>query len=607
MQWNLNDHLSTAGGRRAFFLPLASIPPGNTTIVAVDKDAFALSESRVDSPTPAPDGVTTDYTLAINIIEPTGGFVNEGNLPDPLIRLHAIGKGRLKFIPSGGFGFDALELELLSFTLTSFSGFPKWWKRWEEAETIPHKIIYENVDAAQLRTLVEAIVPQTTQQSGLNFPTTVTDGNKTNFIDEFFLGNNSLLAEAGTYIGTASTNQGGTPASDDRLLVLHSTYRGHSDASPHPMNPRELFALLFGNDSPEATTHPLLLKMNETGEAQTTIKLRTKRMIIRPPLRTSKRIEWESELERIHNGTEWGSSNNLDSERVFNTHERNGRVFNRSHYNNFKCNIFANDIAIRAGFRSAIHDVGASKWHFMNANSHANHVKRTTGTTDRLPMKGQAEDDSVVWAWKIEPLIRSKPEADRKDALNEAILEEGRCLVIAGARPRKFAKYKITIDPPPTSGSLTVKGIAECDKAFRKSPSGHIVIVKEVKNQPTMSGTVGHGLQKIKVDTFEAISAGVSIRTDLEFRLGGAASSASGAKGFNTLHIFELHPGKDPDTIQGLRDLNVKNRHIDKLKNTDEKAANKPLSHNTDGSVRTDGMCCQDDWPTSNTQTEVTC
>src|SRR5262249_27645676 len=129
MAWNLVDALSRPGQRRQFYLPLASIPPGRTTVRPVDFNLFDLSENHYLKDADH----ESDIALNIAIRPPAGGFTNEDSLPDPAIRLHAIGAGTVTFRPSTPAQGDSLVLQIPTFAEpldTPAGGGVKWWRRW---------------------------------------------------------------------------------------------------------------------------------------------------------------------------------------------------------------------------------------------------------------------------------------------------------------------------------------------------------------------------------------------------------------------------------------------------------------------------------------------
>ena len=140
--------------------------------------------------------------------------------------------------------------------------------------------------------------------------------------------------------------------------------------------------------------------------------------------------------------------------------------------------------------------------------------------------------------------------------------------------------------------------------SLRPNGIGHIVIIKEFLNQPTLLGKRGDGLQQIEVMTMEASGSGAVNRVYSAQLIGkaGSAGSAASAGGFIRLHLIELHPGRDPDTQQGLRNLNIRNALRNLLKTPNDRAAKRKLTHNPNGTRRTDNQCCYDNHPAPPTQ-----
>lgn len=580
MPWSLVETLGANGDqRRRFYPPLASIPPGENAVRAVGPETFTLSDNL---------GAGDDKILTIHIAPP---FTLDGSLPDPACRLHAMAPGILRFQPQDATMQDRLVLDMPMF-LAAVNA--RWWQRWVEAERLPYQIIYENVDRAELQARLLAVVPGQWSY-GLRFPPEVAlVSERTAFVANFMTGaaGHVLSVEAGAFIGTAAINpSGGT----DRVLQLHARYNGHSEATPRIMNPREFLYLLFGDDSSESLAHPLLLRMNAIGLAQPGLETRTMRL--RPPLRTFGRLEWEANLEIHAHQKNWSPAGALGAARFYNDHARGGRRFQAADYTKSnKCNLFTSEIALRAGFRAAIHPTGANGWHYIDANSHANLVHSANGATDRVAVMGRGEDAAVTWAWKIENWMRAQAIVDVQAALNGLMTHEGRCLVLAGARARRFVNQDCGVS----------KGICNCSTALRPNGIGHIVLVREVLDQPTLTPAAGEGLRRINIRTLEASGSGAGSRTAV-FQTGGAAGAAAGATGFIRLHLFELHPGGDPDTGVGLRNLNLRSENLNLLHTANEAAANRPLDLNPDGTPRNDNRCCHDRWPAANNAAVVDC
>ena len=612
MPWNLVDATSkSAPARRHWFLPLASIPVGQTNVRAIDRTLYTFTETY--SVLAQPDGRTSDVSLNVKIQIPAGGLVDEAGYPDPLIRVHAIDESRISFEPAADGRQDRLVLEMLTFAFyrtALVSGMPGWFGRWEDAQSVPTKVVYENVDRAQVEALLNGVAApvdvslenRVEPTGGLRFPVEIIQSNKAQFIMRFLAGtpDHSIYADAGAVIGAAATD----PMDNTRrLLMLHALYQDHTTDNPHPMNPRELFHLIFGDDSVEAVNHPLLVRLNELGgTTQGTVHPESKRFLIRPPLRTWKRVEWEANQEINNHSNNWTPSGSLGADRFYNNHSRVvgvvTRTFNPATFaGSNKCNLFSADISIRAGFAACVHPVDANRWHYLDANSNANRIQRVTGTVGRVAATGVSDDAARTWAWRIENDVRNQAAGSRQQFLNDKMQQEGRCLILAGARGRRFSNYTIVAG---------VNGIASCETALRRNGIGHIVIVREVLAQPNMTAPVGNGFHGINVDTWQASGSG-AVHVNYNAQLGGIAAAAAGGGGFVSLHLFELQPGGDPDTVQGLRTLNVQNVNLNLLGTLNEAAADKRITHDADGdplpAPPEPGNCCHDNHPPSNAAT----
>lgn len=511
MPWSLVEILSGATApRRAFYPPLASIPPGSTTVRVVDPNVFTPSDETT---------VTNDKVFNIRIAPP---FTPEGTLPDPAIRLHAMAPGWMRFRPQDATMEDSLIVDMPMFLAPVAA---PWWERWVEAECLPYQIIYENVDRAELEARLQSL-PLGSALHGLSLPPEIADETRRpDFIANFFAGmpGHLLSVESGAIIGTAATDPAGGA---DRLLKLRARYQGHTDAAPRFMNPREFLHLLFGTDSDEFLHHPLLLQINSVGRAQPGLESKTMRL--RPPLRTHARVMWESDFEIVPPliTNDWALAESCAA-RFYNDHARQGRHFNNGGYvGSHKCNLFISDVALRSGFRCCIHAVMANLWHYNAAGTYTNNTDNAGNATDRIPLRGNIEGTPTTWGFKFERWLRAIPAADRQARVNELMTSEGRCLILAGSRA---------------------------------VGSGHIVIVESVGARIDLvaAANAGHGLTAITLTTREAQEVGGRTRINETFSLAGPGGGADATSNFVRLHLFELHPGKDPDTLVGLRDCNV--------------------------------------------------
>jgi hypothetical protein len=509
LPWNLVESLS--GGtspRRAFYAPLASIPPSSTTIRTVFPSAF----------TPSADTLASgDKVLNVRIAQP---FSPEGELPDPAMRLHAMAPGTVRFEPADATMLDRLILEMPMF-LTPLN--VPWWERWMDADCLPYQIIYENVDRAELQARIESI-PLVTPAPlhGLSLPAEIVlPTQRDTFVQNFMSGspNHQLAAESGAVIGVAGPDPAG---GSDRVLKLRARYHGHTDASPRFMNPGEFLNLLFGDDSNDSRHHPLLLRIDGVGLVQPGLESKTMRL--RPPLRTHERVMWESRIEIFSHPADWALAGRC-GDRFYNDHAREGRAFNHTDYHGlWKCNLFISDIALRSGFRCCIHDVGNTAWHYNGAGTYADNVHNSGNANARIPLRGKIDTlRGVTWGFKFEQWLRAIPVADRIRRVNDLMTDDGRCLVLAGSRA---------------------------------VGSGHIVLIKSVGATLQLTATAGNGIDRIEVTTREASRGGGDIRTGT-FKLAGTGGAADSLSNFTRLHLFELHPGQDPDTPAGLRNCNV--------------------------------------------------
>jgi hypothetical protein len=178
MPANLIDAFPTPDrGKREFCLPLASETP-----IPRDGAATPIDWDRINSLAPAglftieDDRSHTNPVLTLRVSPPaSGSFAQDGNLPHPAIRLHAIGRGILTFKRGDNSSAHSLTLEMAGLfgkifkeNLGTVVGLnlakATWFDRWIEAGCIPKLVVYENVDLAPLqlliRTLVEASPPR---------------------------------------------------------------------------------------------------------------------------------------------------------------------------------------------------------------------------------------------------------------------------------------------------------------------------------------------------------------------------------------------------------------------------------------------------------------
>lgn len=563
MKWNLVDLLSEngsedplSGKRREFYLPLASIAPGmedTNNTRNVNKELYHLDD--------AAEQIPSDNHALIITIKPVPGFSfsDDGDFPDPSIRIHAIGGGMIRFKPTTEDIRDSLVLTMLGFQ------FPdkilpkvKWWERWIETNCIIKDVIYENINKSNLEGVLNSIeAPNTALISdrveptfGLNFPSGVTQNNKNGFITNFLQGNeeNFIVVEPGAYIGKVNAmnlSEADTPNSNKRL-TLKVIYSDHTQTSPHYMNPRELFYLLFGKDSYEATHHPLLIRFNEKGDTQDNISIEAKRMYLRPPLRTHARVKWEARKEIDNHAESWGVINSsgeyitIGPERFYNTQP----PFFKDRYpppekepntkNTNKCNLFVFEICLRSGFKVRVWLDSSINLLFYKAPDPRYKDKvpdmslaRDIRTNNTYKTKGFApltNSEGIIWGRRwTKRLIEIVTPDERCDELNKMMEEEGRCFILV--------------------------------KAISGERSGHIAIMHHAEKHnnltPKWLDESNLGLQVIRASVYEN-----SDEKALD-RVRDVYPNEPHVEG-NELFLVELCPGKDPDTVMGLSDLCVR-------------------------------------------------
>jgi hypothetical protein len=368
-------------------------------------------------------------------------------------------------------------------------------------------------------------------------------------------------------------------------------YADDSPALPQPMNPRELLYLLYGNTSTTAKAHPLLQALDKSVPAS---PRNTRQLILRPPLRTWQRVMWEAGLEATYRKAEWSDAGLLANDTLFN-HFRREDVAGSGQFDPFnytlqalvdesKCNVFVGDIAIRAGFKSPVHHLDVPVWHYLNANSYANlgqmaqvHAGQPV-TPAPIPITGTApkDDKDPPWAMTYGQMVTAGMTPDQ---INTLVKQDGRCVIVAMMRGRRFATDK--------NGHVTA---ASCSAALKKTNSGHIVFVREVTAStpghpnPSLVApvdpafTVPPFVNPRVINTMQLTSAGAfsdgadDKHTKWNPALGGRAGKNDSSLAGVRIQLIELRPGGDPDTTQGLATLNVRQTDRTKLDTADEAA-----------------------------------
>jgi hypothetical protein len=605
--WSLAEHLAQTSRARLFAVPLASaVPDGTKPVGDFSKRAVPFTRFTVaDLPDTATPNVETKSKTFSIVIDAGPGFTPEPEfptLPDPAIRLHAMTTAFVRFRTAD----QALVFETFIFGVLTAKDVP-WWQRWRDARKIPKEIAFLNVDLEDLRarirngTGVEVMpglsIPPLRSDAGEELP--VDAAQRQRFADGFFAGTDpqfTLVAQAGAVMGQAGLSGAGP----NRELRLQVRYADHTDSKPQPMNPRELLYLMFGDVSTVATTHPVLQAMEKS--VPPTAPRNTKQMILRPPLRTWRRLMWEAELEETHRAVRWADASGLPAGTVFNPLRREktaGEGFvgigyaEASTVDKNKCNILTPDLAVRAGFMVAVQPIQEPAWHYVDAGSYANLARNAQIGAGRavtpapVPIKGggsNRDDKDVVWGMTYGQKISAGMTAAEINAL---IHDEGRCLVVAMMRPSRF---EISGNP----GYVTK---ASCELAFSEVNSGHMVLVREVLANPVLTRPVDPRLltpafqgtrviRSLSLRTAGAFSDGAHSNAPwqptLNGRAGGSSSNLAGIR----IELFELMPGGDPDTIQGALSLNVRQPNPNRMNTADEAAVTRRRGAN--------GPCCFD-------------
>jgi len=543
--WNLVDPLSTDTDQRAFYLPIAALAEG-----APLQDRFLIAEStrRISSDDATALSLSLNITIRANDLD----FFTSDGVPQELIRLYAVDGGTLHFFPSTDDRPARLELILHSFGLRLYNRpFPAWWQRWVEAGQLPQRLVYENIDVADFAERLAALPVAPTDavgdgpapEGGLRFPLGVTESNKESFIADLLAGQpgSTLLCQAGAELGIAAEVPDG--ATRNRLLRLQAFYRDHTDEKPNPLQVRELLYLLFGDDSVEASTHPLLLRLQALGQEQTLQPL-TRRTTLRPPLRTWKRVQWEISQERTERPEDWSASAGLSTSHTINSYTGRNASYEDADYRGWmKSSIFALEMALRAGFRVPVHQLrDTGRWQYFPANAMAAYADLISPQVRLQVLGGQEEDSQKLWGRKPEMRLRNLPANQRQEQLNDSMQVEGRCLLVAAARPRISA----------SEGSE--------DAPFFQP--GRLLLLESVRSNLQFSSSPGTGLAALRARFTDASGADGLQQEDCLLLLSGSAASSDACYGFSQLQLIELIPGRDPTTPQGIQDLNTINRHL---------------------------------------------
>ncbi len=549
-------------GKREFCLPLASE-------TAVLSDGTLNNWDGINNLAPASlfdiedDRLPDMPTLTIRISPPASGFTQDGSLPHPAIRLHAIGRGKLTFKRGANNAAHSLTLEMtmllgkiLKEKLGKLAGVnlveTPWFDRWIEADCIPKFVFYENVDLNHLQFLIGTLIepPPPGEESlaekhGLALPQQLTQAQRDTFSDDFFNGTQSVAAYAGACIGQVAPDPTDI---NRRLLRLRCQY-----ADGNPMNTRELFYLLFGNDSEEAVNHPLMKNMDDLGKAEI-IRPISKRMLLRPPLRTHARVIWEAEreIDPASTKTNWGTSHKLDEDDLCNEDSN----FRREGYKDaHKCNMFVEDICIRSGFRVPVWDVNGNN-QYVNATYLAQRGLKVG--TPKNPFTLKTGQKPWGRKWDLNIISANATFKECVDFINKMMDAEGRCFILAKQRNGRL--------PGGYDGLVGSAGhVAVIKQVLGKALEHNGVVFRSLQWEEKMMTNNKKELllQSVKVKSYEAWGGGAVENETWFFALWPNGprvidgEDVDDESANNQLALIELCPGKDPFTTVGWNDLNA--------------------------------------------------
>lgn len=466
--------------------------------------------------------------------------------------LRAISDGILLTQPSPISGYSRLSISMPHFL--DFVTKP-WWERWRESGFLPFRLVFENVENRYL-----------------NKSFSVSERGKESQITPLPSADLCYRVKGGTLLGYSSLYPQG--------VVIRAYYQESTTGLQFQMPVLELVNALLTESEPEPEDAPFLSSLSAFTASE----------FPRPPLRTHQRVVWEANREmRIHTDR-WTDGGALGPDVLHNQFSAKGRKFNNGTYSGYsKCNIYVADLMLKSGFRAPVHPVGINAWHYLSANAFSI-AADTTRSYSRVPVFGNPKT-LRPWCFNVDNWLR-EVKGHIRDELRRAQQEQGRCFILIATRRRAFLNL-----------ASTCGGVSDALCRCQIAALGHIVIVKDILEEPKLGSEGGRSpLREVHVETLEASLPGPLTRKTL-FRAGADDADQDlpdGVRlrtGFLEIRLIEACPGGDPGTIWGLTDLNVITRN-DRFRCTkDETAAPRRLSHNPDGSLRSDNAWCVDLWP----------
>ena len=504
--WSLRDDLFSSGITSEVFMPIdASIGAAERYRLEIERETEESGRGGVF------EGVEGIRKLVIT-------------LDIPSFPIQAVVAGDLTEIFREGTSILRLETEIFDLTAPGDSVCEVWgealwfvtnWVRL--ARRIPRAIVYENVST-------------TWEELGVA---------PTGLIER-------VPVRAGQRIGTATSEQ----------IKLSIEYDDSSPTMPRFMHPREFFSLLFWREAcdpiynldPEPYAHPLLQKMmqvRENGSVEpcmehTPIHFCKDWLGLRPPLRTYKRIEWEANVEKVRHGENWLLGGNLrgvfqnpvirENVQCPDKALRSGGTCHGGPYYQCcsKCNIFAGEMAFRAGFKVF---VGRSQTDRLAYRSRHVLVPRCDRPEDdrRVFDNPECEIEIEGTSYLITSTskhcgFRRYVTSENMSSINREIGFEGKAIV----HSRKRYCVSGTSPFPPCDNPLDVRGF-------------HIVFLSEIRSvSPT-------GITASIID--QHIAEHPLMPYDCDIPSCGCQSPTARA-------FIELRPGGDPTEYWGVLDLN---------------------------------------------------
>jgi hypothetical protein len=427
----------------------------------------------------------------------------------------------------------------------------RWFQSWVEAGTVPHTIIYENIEDSVC-----------------------------------------AAGSANVRVGQSIGNAGVHPTDPQKKQIrIKIEYQDSTLDNPKFMHPREFFNLLFWEedcdpflaDSPREYTSPLLQKMmrlycdgsdvviegggpvtnisqlsnnnsefRPLGNADADAWLHNNNVFrdheniedwlgLRPPLRIYKRVEWEARVtHKIHHNN-WQTAHMIVNPppqppiccvEALPYGDLRGVIRNPlvtvgvGIRKESKCNLFVGDISFRSGFRAFVYRTSASRLSYQSRDSYTDQSCNSTNCNNQL-IPHASNSGTVSYEGKTYRLSSSKlrgkkryipnDDNDSVSQLNQEISDFGK--VIIHARKR----YS-----PPASREI----------AF------HVVFVSRIRSVSANS------LQADVLDQHLMDTGGGTIPRDCGVPVycgcGGATDRA----------FIELIPGGDPSEPWGIVDLN---------------------------------------------------